>query len=143
MGNGVDVQTREEVKRLIDRRPVAGFALSLISGIFIILNAALLSWVYVFASFYFITHQPPWIWHRHLTVPAWFLLFPMVFGALCGLAVLVGAYCLYKGRNVLGGVLVILFSVLSLPIGGLRRRPHTGSCRRSLSTGRRVMWDKT
>jgi hypothetical protein len=32
--------------------------------------------------------------------------------------VLVGAYLLYKGRNISGGLLVVLFSVLSLPIGG-------------------------
>lgn len=35
-----------------------------------------------------------------------------------GLIVLIGAYRLYKGRNVLGGVLVLVFSILSLLTGG-------------------------
>ncbi len=100
------------------KRPVAGFILSLISGIFIILNVVLLSLAHIFALLYFTVRQPPWIWDRLLTIPAWFLLLLTVLGAVCGLMVLIGAYCLYKGRNVLGGVLVILFSVLSLPISG-------------------------
>ncbi|KPV63299.1 MAG: hypothetical protein AOA65_1307 [Candidatus Bathyarchaeota archaeon BA1] len=100
------------------KRPVAGFVLSLISSFFIILNAAWLSLGYTFAVFYFTVRQPHWVWDRLFTIPAWFLLFLTIFGAICGLTVLIGAYCLYKGRNVLGGVLVIVFSILSLPIGG-------------------------
>lgn len=52
-------------------RPVAGFVLSLISGVFIVLNAALLSLAHVFVLFYFTIRQPPWIWDRLLTIPAW------------------------------------------------------------------------
>lgn len=100
------------------RRPVVGFVLSLISGIFIILNAALLSLAHVLTLFYFAMRHPPWMWGGLLVTPTWFPLFLTVFGVICGLAVLMGAYRLLKGKNVSGGVLIILFSVLSLLIGG-------------------------
>jgi hypothetical protein len=97
----------------LPKRPPAGFVLSLISGIFILLNAILVSLVQIFASFYFTGSQSYWLF----TMP-WLLLFLAGFGAVCALLVLVGAYLLYKGRNISGGLLVVLFSVLSLPIGG-------------------------
>jgi hypothetical protein len=101
------------------RRPIAGFILSLISGIFIILNAALLSLAHIFSlSLHLSIRQPPWFWDRFLEASAWLLLTLAVYGAVCGLIILIGSYCLYRGRNLLGGVLIILFSILSLPIGG-------------------------
>jgi hypothetical protein len=96
----------------LPKRPPGGFVLSLISGIFILLNAILMSLVQIFASFYFTGSQPYWLF----TMP--WLSFLAGFGAVCALLVLVGACLLYKGRNILGGLLVVLFSVLSLPIGG-------------------------
>jgi hypothetical protein len=101
------------------RRPIAGFILSLISGIFIILNAALLSLAHILSlSLHLSIRQPPWFWDRFLEASAWLLLTLAVYGAVCGLIILIGSYCLYRGRNLLGGVLIILFSILSLPIGG-------------------------
>jgi hypothetical protein len=101
------------------RRPIAGFILSLISGIFIILNAALLSLAHILTlSLHLSIRQPPWFWDRFLEASAWLLLTLAVYGAVCGLIILIGSYCLYRGRNLLGGVLIILFSILSLPIGG-------------------------
>lgn len=99
------------------RRPTAGFVLSLIAGVFIVLNAALLSLAHVFAFFYFAIHSST-MWSKMFTLTPWLPLFLSVFGALCGALVLLGSYYLYKGRNTLGGVLVLVFSVLSLPIGG-------------------------
>lgn len=92
-------------------RPAAGFVLSLIAGVFLILNASILSMFHVLALFLssmgYSFHLFPWF----------FLLF-MAYGTLCGIMVFVGSYLIYKGRNVLGGILVIVFSILSLPIGG-------------------------
>lgn len=94
------------------KRPPAGFVLSLISGIFILLNAILMSLAQILASLYFTAGQLYWL----LTAP-WFL-FLSSFGAICGLFVLGGAYLLYKGRNILGGVLIALFSILSISVVG-------------------------
>ncbi|MEM1538142.1 MAG: hypothetical protein QXK12_00650 [Candidatus Nezhaarchaeales archaeon] len=68
--------------------------------------------------FYLALRQPHWTWDGFFTAPTWFTFSLTVFGVICGLAVLIGVYRLYKGRNVSGGVLVILFSTLSLLIGG-------------------------
>lgn len=98
--------------------PIAGLVLSIVSGVFILLNAVLLSLVHVIAFAYFAVRDPALTWARMLTPIGWLPLLLAVFGAVCGIVVLAGAYCLYKGRNVLGGVIIIVFSTLSFPIGG-------------------------
>ncbi|KPV65346.1 MAG: hypothetical protein AOA65_0208 [Candidatus Bathyarchaeota archaeon BA1] len=67
------------------KRPVAGFVLSLISSIFIVLNAAWLSLGYTFAIFYFTLHQS-----HYMLVGTRFLPYLTIFGAICGLIVLIG-----------------------------------------------------
>lgn len=90
---------------------VAGFILSLIAGIFIILNASLLSLLHIFTLFFFGISHPFGIF-------PWFSLLLAIYGTICGIVILVGSYLIYKGKNVLGGLLVILFSIFSLLVGG-------------------------
>lgn len=99
----------------MQKGPIAGFALSLIAGMLIILNASLLSLLHIFALFFFGIGHP--FLGKFFVFP-WFPLLMTVYGAICGIVVLLGSYFIYKGKNILGGVLVILFSILSLPVGG-------------------------
>ncbi|MEM0351013.1 MAG: hypothetical protein QXU61_04520 [Archaeoglobaceae archaeon] len=87
-------------------KPLASLIFSILSGVFILLNAAIFILAYAFL--------PDFPWYP----PAYFMLALAILGILCASLVLTGAYYLYKGRNTLGGTLVIVFSALSLLIGG-------------------------
>jgi len=85
-----------------EERPMAGFVVSLIAGILILINGLLVS-----ALGAFLFGIMPFLGTIVMTIAP-------VFGIL----VIVGAVLMYKGSTTAGGVLVILFGLLSIVIGG-------------------------
>ena len=81
---------------------MAGFVVSLIAGILILINGLLVS-----ALGAFLFGIMPFLGTIVMTIAP-------VFGIL----VIVGAVLMYKGSTTAGGVLVILFGLLSIVIGG-------------------------
>ena len=84
------------------KKPMAGFVLSLIAGILILINGLAVSAI---GALFF-------------TVAPGLGALLMAIGVLFGILVIVGAVLMYKGSTTAGGVLVILFGILSIVIGG-------------------------
>jgi len=102
-------------------KPIAGFVLSLLASIFIILNAL----IYAFLTTIFTIYEQV----RHIIggrpieitifLPNFIIIVLTIIGLICGIIVLIGTYMLYKGeKSLVGGILVIIGSVISLAIGG-------------------------
>ena len=86
-----------------EERPIAGFVISLIAGIIILINGLLISTISAFVF---------WTLGMGLSTIL------IALGLLFGILVIVGAVLMYRGARVAGGVLVILFGLFSIVIGG-------------------------
>lgn len=85
-----------------DETPTGGFILSLIAGILILINGGIIAAI----GSMFLAFLPV----ASVVIAAAGLIF--------GIVVIIGAILLYKGKTMIGGILVILFSLFSLSIGG-------------------------
>lgn len=102
------------------KKPIAGFVLSLISGILIFINAIILA---IFASVihtFIITFDI--IHYGRIRFPfepsSLFILSLAIIGIICGVIIILASYLTYKGNIMLGGILTLIFSILSIAIGG-------------------------
>jgi len=93
-----------EGKRLADDRPTAAFALSLIAGILILINGIFIAAIGAIIGAIF---------------PGLGILFAVI-GLVFGIIVLVGAIMMWSNpdQHVAWGVIVLLFSLFSIVIGG-------------------------
>ncbi len=92
------------------KKAVAGFIISLIAGVLILINA-----IMVFAMMSFIFGMAGSI------MPGLGLAVELMgaMGLIFSIIVIVGAIMIYSpGREVAGGILVLIFSILSIIIGG-------------------------
>ena len=96
-----------------ERRATAGFIISLIASILILINAVLVS---AFIGMM----KSTFAWAPSLPVlPNILLSIYSTAGILFGILVLVGSVLIYMpGKEVAGGILVIIFSLFSIIIGG-------------------------
>jgi len=106
---------------VVRERPVAGFVLSLIAFVFIMLNALIYAFLTtIFAIYeqvrYIISGRP--IEVSFLFLPGFIILILTAIGLICGIIVLIGTYMLYRGEKTVGGIFVIIGSIISLTIGG-------------------------
>jgi len=106
---------------VVRERPVAGFVLSLIASVFIMLNALIYAFLTtIFAIYeqvrYIISGRP--IEVSFLFLPGFIILILTAIGLICGIIVLIGTYMLYRGKKTVGGIFVIIGSIISLTIGG-------------------------
>jgi len=97
------------------KRATAGFVLSLIGGIFILINGLLIA---LFATVAVIPLRMVGM-HAISRLIALHVFMLIVVGLICGVLVVIGAVLIYvPGKEVLGGILVLIFSILSIVIGG-------------------------
>ena len=100
----------------MSNKVTAGFVISLIAGILITLNAILILTLGLFGiAFHAVTctmAKPPF-----LPIPSLFLI-PVVIGVLSGAIVILGSALIRRSESTTGGILVIVFSTLSIFIGG-------------------------
>jgi hypothetical protein len=93
------------------KRATAGFVISIIAAILILLNALLVGVALTMLDI-FMAMMPFPIATGMIVVWA-------TAGIIFGIIVLVGAIMIYRpGREMVGGILVIIFSILSIIIGG-------------------------
>lgn len=93
------------------KRATAGFAISLIAGIIILINALIILALTSFMSGLFDAIGLSFLSTAFTAYAAVGLLFAIL--------VLVGAVLIFMpGREVIGGILVLIFSILSIIIGG-------------------------
>jgi len=94
-----------------ERATTTGFILSMVAGILIIING-LINFV---AGLTFIAApvESAYSGIIYLVGGIWLLLC-----LLFGILVIIGAWLIYDGENVLGGVLVLTFGILSIFFGG-------------------------
>lgn len=103
------------------RRATAGFALSLVAGILIIIcsvfflvAAAWMEWMKGWMYSWGVPPETPGIGPAQAIVTIL-----GVIGLIFGIIVLIGAYFIYTpGKETLGGILVLVFSILSIFAGG-------------------------
>mgnify|MGYP000241631132 CR=1 FL=1 len=101
------------------KRATAGFIVSLIAGILILINAILMA-----VALYYVAIIPPGVLetmsHHFIAVRAFGLVAALAaLGLVCGVLVIIGAVLIYRpGKEVVGGILVLVFSILSIFIGG-------------------------
>lgn len=94
------------------KRATAGFVISLIAAILILINALLLGTALALLGTLLALFVPFSIATEAMAM--W-----VAAGAIFGILVLIGAILIYKpGREVTGGILVLIFSILSIIIGG-------------------------
>jgi hypothetical protein len=101
------------------RKATAGFAISLIAGIIILVNALLIfAAASIISSFGSIIPSVPGVPGVAEAAAAIVTLLGAV-GLVFAIIVIVGAVLIYMpGKEVLGGILVLIFSILSIVIGG-------------------------
>jgi hypothetical protein len=95
----------------VTRRGVVGFALSLSSGILVLLNSA----AFLAPSFY----GPPVNWSAIFWwLPSLGLSYAFVLGLIIGLVLILGSVIMILGHGAFADVLIFPFAVFSLIIGG-------------------------
>lgn len=101
----------------VKKRATAGFIISLIASILILINAVLVSaFIGMMGTAFAWTTIP-----HYMRFPLLSTILSIYSGAgiLFGIIVLVGAVLIYMpGKEVAGGILVIIFSLFSIIIGG-------------------------
>ena len=94
------------------KRATAGFIISIIAAILILLNAILVGTAVTLFSGILAMMMP-------FPIVAEAIVMWAAAGVIFGIIVLIGAILIYKpGRELTGGILVIIFSILSIIIGG-------------------------
>jgi uncharacterized membrane protein len=110
-----------------NEKPTAGFVLSLIAGIFILINGALLGFVGSFLSGLDMTgvisqyaSEAPQEAAAGLAVASMVLYGLMAVGIIFGILVLVGSLMVYRNpaHKTAWGVIILVFSILSFVTGG-------------------------
>ena len=112
----LELEGRTEVKRA-----TAGFAISLVAGILIIIcsilclaAAAWMGWMEEWMYSWGMPSEMPGVGPAQAIVTIL-----GVIGLIFGIIVLIGAYFIYTpGKETLGGILVLVFSILSIFAGG-------------------------
>jgi len=95
------------------KKATAGFVISLIAGIFILINALM-----VFALSAFIGGLTSFVPGVGGLLGAAMTLYGAI-GLLFAIIVIIGAILIYMpGKEIIGGILVLIFSILSIVIGG-------------------------
>ncbi|MCS7115959.1 MAG: hypothetical protein RMJ31_02685 [Nitrososphaerota archaeon] len=102
------------------KRPIAGFVLSLISGIFILINAILFTIFTGFIHTFILTCSiiRYGVCEIPFNPPLTFISLLAILGLVCGMIILLASYLTYRGRVILGGLLTLTFSILSIVVGG-------------------------
>jgi hypothetical protein len=100
----------------VENPPRAGFVLSLVSGVLIVVNLAAAT-----PQLFYLPHlRQPFI-TNWLTIfmgmPEWFSIALLVIGTISAVLVIIGSNGLLHG-NRSAGVIIIIFSTLSLCVGG-------------------------
>jgi len=116
------MQKGEEVLEKIKevKRATAGFAISLIAGILILINGALFIWLSTVAKAFdgFMSQMPMGAEEAFKAMESIGIIMGAI-GLAFGIIVLIGAILIYMpGKEVIGGILVLVFSILSVFIGG-------------------------
>ena len=94
----------------VEERPTAGFVISLIAGILILINGLSVSTLGAFGITLF------GIMPFGITLALGTIV--MALAPVFGILVIVGALLMHRGSTEAGGVLVIVFGLLSIVIGG-------------------------
>ncbi|MEM2339395.1 MAG: hypothetical protein QXW83_04250 [Nitrososphaerales archaeon] len=102
------------------KKPIVGFVLSLISGILIFINAIILvifaSVIHTFIITFDIIHYGRI--RFPFEPPSLFILSLAIVGIVCGIVIILASYLTYKGKIMLGGIFTLIFSILSIIVGG-------------------------
>ncbi|MCS7121770.1 MAG: hypothetical protein NZ895_04115, partial [Archaeoglobaceae archaeon] len=94
--------------------PTAGFILSLISTMFILMNLIF----YAFLITQYLHFGGKIVSEMFVTHFSNLFILLFIIGSTCVILMFLGSYELYRGKKVRGGILVIVGSTLSLFIGG-------------------------
>ena len=106
----------EEIREI--KKATAGFVVSLIAGILILINGVALIWLYTaIKTFTGFMPQMPMTGAAQAMGSFWAMM--GVISLIFGIIVLIGAFLIYMpGKEVIGGILVLIFSILSIFVGG-------------------------
>jgi hypothetical protein len=109
------LQTQTTAPPTVVKKATAGFIISLIAGIIILINAL---FIFALSSFVGSIIGSAGISGVTDVVAAGVVLYGAI-GLLFAIIVIVGAIMIYMpGRETIGGILVLIFSILSIIIGG-------------------------
>lgn len=108
----------EEIKEV--KRATAGFVISLIAGILILINGAVLIWLSTAIETFtgFMPQMSMGIEEAAEAMRTVGMTMGVI-GLVLGIIVLIGAVLVYTpGKEVIGGVLVLIVSIISIVVGG-------------------------